>query len=281
MFDPPYVLVSATIWAFSPIYYRVLMGKFDFLSLNLLRMLMSTAVLAVPAVYFGFGAYQGLTYAFLAGPLTLAVGDSLFLLSIREAGASVSAPVVYTYVLMIQFLGLALGQSIPYANFVASGMVVAGVFVLSREQGGKPRAKGVIYALAAALAWTGGQELLQFATTAGGNIYAVSFVRNGAAALALGAAFLLTRKQRRWPGGLSLRQYAWVAVVILGDLVVGSLIFVYSISTIGVAITVILTSVSPFLTQVGSRALGKESPTTQDYLGGLLIVAAVVLAVAF
>ena len=279
MLYPPYALLSAAIWAFSPIYYRILMEKFDFLSLNLLRMLMSVAVLSVPAVYFGFGVGQGLTYAFLAGPLTLALGDSLFLLSIREAGASVSAPVAYTYVLMIQLLGVALGQSIPYANFAASAMVVAGVFVLSRGQGGKPRAKGVLYALAAALAWTGGQELIQFATSAGGSIYAVTFVRNGAAALALGAAFLLTRKDRGWPGGLPLRQYAWAAVVILGDLVVGSLIFVYSISTIGVAITVILTSISPLLTQVGSRALGKESPTGQDFIGGFLIVMAVVLAV--
>jgi drug/metabolite transporter, DME family len=281
LFNPAYALLAATIWAFSPIYYRVFMEKFDFLSLNLLRMLMSASVLAVPVAYFGFGAGQGLTYAFLAGPLTLALGDSMFLLSIRETGASVSAPVVYTYVLMVQLVGVFLGQAIPYANFVAAAMVVAGVFLLSRGQGGAPRTKGIVLALGAGLAWTGGQELLQLATNAGGSIYAVTFVRNGAAGLARGAAFLLTRKNRRWPTGLPLRQYAWMAVIILSDLVVGSLVFVYSISTIGVAITVILTSVSPLLTQVASKALGKESPSPQDFIGGILVVAAVVLAVAF
>jgi drug/metabolite transporter, DME family len=57
-------------------------------------------------------------------------------------------------------------------------------------------------------------------------------------------------------------------------------LFVYSVSTIGVALTVILTSVSPLLTQIFARALGKESPSPRDFVGGILIVAALVLAVS-
>ena len=71
-----------------------------------------------------------------------------------------------------------------------------------------------------------------------------------------------------------------ILTIISSDLVVGSLLFVYSISVIGVALSVILTSLSPLLTQVFARALGKESPSTKDFLGGILIVSALVLAVA-
>ncbi len=279
MVNPGFALVAAVIWAFSPIYYRGFLEKFDFLSFNFLRTATASAVLAVPALMF-WGS-SGLGFAVVSGVVTLACGDSLFLLSIRETGASVAAPVVYTYVLMVQVAGLALGQVVPYSNIVAAAMVVAGVYILSRGGDGRPRAKGIALAVGAGLIWTIGQELIQASTNAGGDVLAVTFARNSAAAVALGCAVLLTGRLSRWPRGVGVGQYAVIAFFIVSDLVVGSLLFVYSISTIGVAITVILTSLSPLLTQVFARALGKESPSTMDFAGGVLIVAALVLAVAF
>jgi DME family drug/metabolite transporter len=274
---PVYALVAALIWAFSPIYYRGFLSKFDIVSFNLLRTSAASLTLVVPAILYWHSA--GLGYAFVSGAITLACGDSFFLFSVRETGASVAAPVVYVYVLMVQLAGVALGQAIPYTNFVAAAMVVAGIFVLSRGGDGKPRGKGIGYAVAAGVFWTVGQELIQLATNAGGDIVSVTFARNAAAALALGAVFLVTRKQRTWPAGLSMRNYGFMLFFIISDLVVGSALFVYSISTAGVALTVILTSLSPLLTQIFAKALGKESPSTMDYLGGVLIVAAVILAV--
>jgi drug/metabolite transporter, DME family len=280
LFNPFPALAAALIWAFSPIYYRGFLGRFELLNLNFLRTGLSAAVLLVPALVFGSGFGAGIGYALLSGLVTLGMGDTMFLLAIRETGASVAAPVVYTYVLMVQFVGVALGQVIPYANIAAALMVVAGVFILSRGGEGKPRAKGVAFALTGALLWTAGQEMIQLATNAGGDVLTVTFVRNAAAATALGIALLLTGKARKWPRGLSSREIGFVAIIIVSDLVLGSLLFVYSISTIGVALTVIVTSLSPFITQVSSRALGKESPSAKDYAGGALIVAALVIAVA-
>jgi drug/metabolite transporter, DME family len=277
--SPAYALICALIWAFSPIYYRGFLKRFDALSFNLLRTSSASIVLAAPALY--YGSLAGIGFAALGGFVTLACGDSLFLLSIRETGASVAAPVVYTYVLMIQLVGVALGQVIPYANTIAAVMVVAGVYILSRGGEGNPRVKGIGFAVAAGILWTIGQELIQLSTNAGGNIVDVTFVRNASAAVALAAAFLLTRKNRTWPVGLEVKDYAFMLVFILSDLVVGSTLFVYSISTIGVALTVILTSLSPLLTQVFAKALGKESPSPKDFVGGVLIVAALVLAVAY
>ena len=216
----------------------------------------------------------------MSGVTTLACGDSLFLLSIRETGASVAAPVVYTYVLMVQLVGVAIGQTVPYANFAAALMVVAGVYILSRGREGKPRSKGILFALSAGGLWTVGQEFVQAATNAGGALASVTFTRDFAAAIALGAVFVVTRRYRSWPAGIGAKAYAVILAIIISDLVFGSLLFVYSISIIGVALTVILTSLSPLLTQVFAKALGKESPTPKDYLGGVLIVSALVLAVA-
>jgi len=281
LFNPAFALLAALIWAFSPIYYRGFLGRFDFLNFNFLRTSMAASVLLLPALLVGQSLGAWLNYAVLSGMVTLGAGDSMFLLSIREMGASIATPVVYVYVLMIQFAGIALGQVVPGTNIVAAVMVVAGVFILSRGGDGRPRTKGIALALAAAAVWTAGQELIQLSTNAGGGFVTVTFVRNGAAAVALGGALLATGRRGRWPSGVTRKQFGIIAFFILSDLVVGSMLFVYSISTIGVALTVILTSLSPLLTQVFSRGLGKEAPSGQDFVGGALIVAALIIAVAF
>jgi len=277
--SPVYAFAVAAIWAVSPIYYRIFLAKFDFLSFNFLRTASASAVLAIPAIY--YWSFAGLGYAVPSGVFTLALGDSLFLLSLREIGASVATPVAYTYVLMIQLVGSLFGQTVPYANFLAAVMVVGGVYILSKGGEEKPRPRGVGFAIAAGVLWTVGQELVQTSINAGGNFVVVTFASRAAAAVALGIVFALTRKERKWPSGLRPQDYAFMLMLIISDLALGSTLFVYSISIIGVALTVILTSLSPLLTQIFAKALGKESPSPKDFLGGALIVAALVLAVAF
>jgi len=276
--SPAFALCAAGIWAIAPIYYRDFLSKFDFLDFNLLRTSSGAAALAVPALLF-WGS-DGLGFAALSGVIALACGDSFFLLSLREVGASVATPVVYTYVLMIQFVGAAVGQSIPAANFASAAMVIAGVYLLSKGGRGSLRPKGIAFAICAGLVWTAGQEFVQASTNAGGSFLAVAFTRDLSAALALGLAVLVTRKTRTWPSGLSLKAYGSICAFTVSDLAIGSSLFVYSVGAVGVALTVILTSLSPLLTQVLAKALGKETPAPRDFAGGLLIVAALVLAVS-
>ena len=276
--NPAYALGAALIWAITSIYYRGFLSKLSFLNFNLLRTSSAAAALAMPVIYLWDS--NGLGFAALSGVITLACGDSFFLLSLREVGASVASPVAYTYVLMIQFLGAAVGQVIPFANFAAAAMVVVGVYLLSKGGSEKRRPEGMAFAICAAIVWTIGQELVQTSTNAGGNFVVIGFTRDSGAALELLVAVLLTRKVRPWPSGLPLRQYGMMCAFTISDLAIGSSLFVYSVSSVGVALTVILTSLSPLLTQVIAKALGKESPSPRDFAGGVVIVAALVLAVA-
>jgi DME family drug/metabolite transporter len=278
LLNPVYALVPAFIWAFSPIYYRIFMKRFDFLNLNLIRTSTAALVLLLPALYLGIG--PGFYYALAGGAITLAFGDTLFLLSVREMGASIATPVVYTYVLFVQLAAPAVGEVVPLANVLAAVLVVSGVYMLSRDKVGKPRAKGVVLALAAGLIWTAGQELIKVATNAGGSVVSITFGRDAAAAVGLGLVVLAAGRTKRWPEGVTVKELGFIVFIAATDLVVGSLFFVYSVSLVGVALTVIVTSLSPLLTQVFSKALGKESPTRTEYLGGVVIVAALVLAVA-
>ncbi|MDA4128549.1 MAG: DMT family transporter [Thaumarchaeota archaeon] len=271
-------LVPAVIWALSAIYYRVFQRNVDFLTLNFMRASLASLTLLLPAFYFGLG--QGLGFAVVSGVITLAVGDSLFFLAIREIGASIAAPVTYTYVLFVQFTASSVGESIPFANFVSAGLILVGVLILSRTGGGTPRLRGIAIALGGSVAWTVGNELIKVAANAGGSTFGVAFVRDTSAALALASVVLLRSARGGWPRPhLKPREIVAIAIVSIGDLALGSTLYVYSISTAGIALTVILTSISPFLTQVFAKLLGKESPTNKDVFGGLLIVAALIIAV--
>jgi drug/metabolite transporter, DME family len=270
-------LIAAVIWAISSVYYRVFQVKLGFLQLNLLRTSFTAAVLLVPAMY--LGGFQGSGFAVLSGIVSLALGDSLFLVAIRKIGASIAAPIVYTYVLLVQFSAQLASETVPLGNFLSAGLVMLGVLILTGSSPGPTRARGIGFALAASLAYTGGNLLLKLSTNTGGSFVTIGFVRVGSAALALAVVVLLTgRSPIRFPEGFKKRDLTAVIVVGVSDLALGSTLLVYSISTVGVALTVILASVSPLLTQVFSKALGKETPTNRDVLGGLIILAAVVMA---
>ena len=270
-------LIAALIWAFRPIYYRVYLKKFEMLTLNFIRTSLSASVLLLPALYFGF--QQGAVFAVLSGVVTLAVGDSLFLISIREVGASVATPVTYTYVLLIQLTAFSVGESVVLANIVSAALIILGVFLLSRGGGGQaPRIKGIVIALGASLIWTVGQDLLKLSSSAGLQFVPLAFLRDGSAAIALGLTLLVGGHPLSFRKKVTRREGGYLALVSISDLALGSAIYVYSVSTTGLALTVILTSVSPFLTQVFSKLLGKETPTNRDILAGSLIVLALLIA---
>ncbi len=278
MVNPIFALIPAIIWALSPIYYRVYLGKFDLLTLNFVRTTVGTAGLLLPALLFGLN--QSVSLAIISGVVTLAVGDSLFLFAIRDAGASIAAPVVYTYVLLIQLTASYVGESTQFTNVISALLIIFGIFLLSRGGQGKPKGRGIAVALVASVVWTVGQELIKVATNAGGNFFSVAFARDGSAAIALGVVLLLRGGASKWKARATRKDLLYLSLVGVTDLAVGSALFIYSISVIGIAITVILTSVSPFLTQIFSKVLGKETPSNLDFAGGALIVLAIVLALA-
>jgi DME family drug/metabolite transporter len=277
--NPVPALIAALIWAFSPIYYGVYLKKFEMLTLNFIRTSLGAGVLLLPALYFGF--QEGAVFAVLSGVITLAVGDSLFLISIRQVGASVATPVVYTYVLLIQLTAFSVGESVVVTNIVSATLIIVGVLLLSRGGGvGKaPRIRGIIIALGASVIWTVGQDLLKVASSAGLQFVSLAFVRDGSAAIALGITLLVAgRPLSSFRKKVTPREGGILALVSISDLALGSAIYIYSVSTTGLALTVILTSLSPFLTQVFSKLLGKETPSNRDILAGLLIVVALVIA---
>jgi len=263
----------------SAVYYRNLQPKIGFLWLNLMRTSIASIILLVPAIY--FGAFGGVEFAVLSGILNLAVGDSLFLIALRKVGTSIAAPVVYTYVLFVQLFGSVAGEATPLSNLLSSALVIWAVVILSRGKDGSARASGIGFALGASVAYASGNLLVKLSSIAGGNFLSVAFVRCASAAIALGIVTLVSRSGMEPVfGTFRGKNKSVFTVVTASDLAVGSTLIVYSVSTVGVTQTVILSSIAPLLAQVFSKVVGREAPTMTDFLGGLIIVVAIVVAVA-
>jgi DME family drug/metabolite transporter len=268
-------LTSSVIWAFCPIYYRDYFLRYDTPTINLLRLCYGGLAMLVPFLL--LGSIQGLPYAMVSGVVVLVAGDTFYFYAVKYAGASVAAPVAYTDVLLTQFSATLVGEPLRPTFLVSSCLIIAGIYTLSRGDRTGLRLKGVSMALGASVLWTAGQTVLQVATSGGANPLSLTFMRIGGAVIALGIVFVMRRPKGSVRFGA--RRHAWLAALSVADTAVGTSFFVYSLTLVGLNVTILLTSLSPFLTQVFSKALGKEKPKANDLLAGALIVVALVLTV--
>jgi DME family drug/metabolite transporter len=275
MIDIIPALASATIWAISPIYYRDYLVKNHAIKVNFYRLFYASLGLLLPFIMFGFN--YSIIYGSLSGLLTLAAGDTLYLISIREIGASIAAPVAYTYVLLIQFVAIFLGEPLTINRIVSSMIIILGIYILSDSKG-SARKKGIFIALLAALLWTVGQSSIKLATMGNVNPLSIAFARTTTAMSALGF-YMLINKKNKFNATIDKKHHVLLAIISISDLGLGSALYIYSIGVIGLTITIILTSVSPLLTQIASKILGKESPSIRDIIAGFLIVTALIIAV--
>ncbi|MGB9896141.1 MAG: DMT family transporter [Thermoproteota archaeon] len=271
--NPLPALLAATIWAVSPICYKDYLVRNSPIKINFLRLFYASSFLVLPFLYFGFN--QAIVYGALSGLLSLAIGDTFYLLSIEAAGASVAAPVSYTYVFLIQFVATFFGEPLRFNYVVSSLLIVVGIYLLSDKKNLK-RMKGVLLALLSALFWTIGQAVIKIATTAELNPMSIAFARVSSAMVVIGAYMLIKRSDCNL--AISGKQHLLLAGISILDLGLGSTLYVYSIGVAGLTTTIILTSISPLVTQVVSKAMGKEAPSRRDITASLVIVMALIVA---
>jgi DME family drug/metabolite transporter len=267
-------LASSAIWAFCPIYYRDYFVRYDTPTINLLRLCYGGLAMLVPFLL--IGSVQGLPYAVASGAIVLVAGDTCYFYAVRFAGASIAAPVAYTDVLLTQFSAVFVGEPLRPTFLVSSCLIIVGIYILSWGDRMAPRFKGVAFALLASVLWTLGQTVLKVATVGGSNPLSITFLRIGGAVVVLGAICAIRRPKGSLRFGA--KKHAWLAALSMADTAVGTSLFIYSLSLVGLNMTMLFTSPSPFLTQVFSKALGKEKPRANDLIAGSLIVIALVLA---
>jgi DME family drug/metabolite transporter len=262
-------LAATAIWALVIFLYKRHMESLDAAAVNFSRLMYVTVLLAPAALF--IEPVPGLWAAVVSGVVTLFVGDSLYFYAIHKVGGSVAAPLAYTYIVMAQYFALLLGEEVSQWLILSSLLTVAGVSLLAG--GGDTRLSPLGLAVAAAtLLWSLGMTAVKLAVLGNVNPLAVAYLRAASACAALG--LYLAAKRR-----LKVVKSPLFAATSLMDLGVGSALFAYAVGKIGLALTTILVSASPLITQLYAKATGVENLTPRQMAGAAAIFAAVLTAV--
>lgn len=266
---------ASVLWGLVIFYYKRLMTERGFVDVNVSRLFMALVV-ALPLVILSPSSIpEAKAFAVLSGAVALGLGDSLYFHAIKSAGASVAAPVAYTYVVVSQLVASLMGEAVGPLVAVASLVTFAGASLISTgERSGKRSLLGVATAFAAGLSWVASSALVKKATAEGVAAETVAAFRVLGAFLALWVSDCV-RKRAIYAPKVGPPGFAVLAVA---DLILGAALFAYGIATMGISRTVIVVSLSPVVTLAYSKATGEERVTWHKALGTALIVLGVVLS---
>ncbi|MFP3045196.1 MAG: DMT family transporter [Thermocladium sp.] len=261
---------AAVIWAYASVSYREFVLRLGVLRLNALRMTYSAIALLVPTIILGIN--MGAIYGVLSGVLSLAIGDSLYLRSIRASGVSVAVPASYSYIIMEQFMAIALGEPLKLSYLAAAGLMILGIYLLTRG-GGSGNALGIAYALAAAAAWTLGYAAIRVAGVSGLGPIPIAFTR-----VASALPLLVVASHIDIGDAVKTTWRTVLPIVSALDLGLGSALFAYSTIQAGLAPTVIAMGTVPLLSQLISRMLGREKPRNREYASAAVMLTAIAVS---
>lgn len=267
-------LTTAIIWAWVSIVYSDYMRSIKPLVVNFLRVFYASVILLVPAVILGLN--MGAVWGSLSGLLSLVIGDSLYLMSIKYSGVSVAAPVSYTYIPIAVLLAVLMGESLTIYKVISGLLIVLGVYLLSSSGESKLTIKGILLALGASVAWALGYSLIKVADVSGLNPISLAFIRTLTASVALMAINYGEHNDILKDIRSTVRTRLPLVAVL--DLGVGVALYAYSIDLVGLSLTVIVTGATPLIAQVMVELMGKERLTITKLMGAIIIVTAVILA---
>ncbi len=266
-------LSTAFIWAWASVTYKDFMRNLNPLTVNFLRMLYTAIALAIPAALIGLNT--GVIWGSLSGLLSLAIGDSMYLMSINYTGVSVAAPISYSYIPLSVLMATLLGEPLTMLKVASGLLIMLGVYMLSRERT-RVTLKGVALALGTAVAWALGQTMIKVADVNGLNPVSIAFVRVATA----GVILLLINHVMRNNLATAIKETVRtrLPLVAILDLGLGVALFAYSVNLIGLGLTVIVTGCMPLIAQVMAKFMIGERITLTKLTGAVVIVVAITTA---
>lgn len=257
MFGLAFAVAAAVAFSINaPLAYAATRRGASPTALVAVRNVVAAAVLAPFADFkISQGALLAVVLSSIFGP---GLGDYFYFKAMKNSGVATAVTIGYTYIFTAQLFSAAIeGERIKAGALLGSALAFAGV---ATALGGRPTGRGVLYGVATSLSWGIASALLGAAAREA-TPYTIAAVR----AAVLIPPFLALARGIGRPGLV----YAALSGVV--GLAAGTLTFVNAMAQIGVAPTVITTSLTPLLSQVFDRAINK-SPISPKYIMGALLV---------
>ena len=283
MIGAAYALTAALCWAGSSAILKPLTARIDTLSLNTLRLSVSSLILLAFIALSGRGTelvntpLMSLVYLVISGIIAIAIGDTIFIKSFSYLNVSQAFPIaqcsnpVFTMILAV----LLLGESFTWVTGLGAFFVLLGIYLITSARmrlstnsaPGRNRAKGIILALIAGIAWAIAAVTLKLGAMDMDPLVAASIRISSATVVLL--PLTLSRRKR---GTLQLRRYGSRSLALtltsgIIDYGIGMVLFIIAIQLIGAGKTVVLAATSPLLLLPFSVFILKEKLTRITLIG--------------
>ena len=203
------------------------------------------------------------------------LGDTLFLVAIRDAGVAVGHPVSYTYSLfVVVFAYFLLQEPVNIWTFISAIFIILGVFLLffkAEKSESKHMVKGLIAAILASFSWSISMIILKIIL-----LSVPPILLNPIRLLVLNIIIwmLISVNKMKRSELRSIDKKTLVILSIGGFFAIGlgTLLFLFAMNLIGAAKTTIIASSSPLFSTVFGITILKEKLDKPRVTGIMFII---------
>ncbi|RLG76088.1 MAG: EamA family transporter [Thermoprotei archaeon] len=270
---------AAILWALNPALIKIGAERLDALLFNALRVLASLPLLAGLAVYRRVNMPQNPVvwlYILIATVIGVGIGDLLYIIATKHIGGGRAVTISYTYIFVSQGLAtLTLGEEVTNRLVLGSSIALIGIWLVAKEGDKNGNTlKGCAAALGAALAWGIGSIVNKMALKYI-DALELAFLRMLVLTLILSPVYI--RHLRSLGDRLAL-----IISIVSGVLSfsIALPLFLFAIDVVGVAVTVLVTALTPVLGRVFAHIMAKEAVTVRGISGTLLTAVGIVLGIS-
>ena len=284
-------LLASLSWALAAVFYRKALTRItNPLVTNFLRTPLAIIVLLIISVC--MGSYNLLITSlsqldvalslFIATIVMNIIGDTLYLVSIRNVGVSVAYPVSYSYPILVAILALIFLHEEIYPTLIIGTIIaLTGVWLISQNTSEESEnireysfLSGIIAALGAATSWSIG--IILFRILVGSINTVIVGIIKLLFLLILSSPAVLTNINYI-KNEVNNRILLFALVGGLFGVGVGDWFFYISLYNLGAAIAAALTTSSPLLSLILAFLILHEKITKKRFVGTILIILGVIL----
>jgi uncharacterized membrane protein len=281
-------LGAAISWTVSAIFYTKALKNVRPVSANIVRLVCTCGLLLTFLIL--IGKFTVLTIlplntvllACLSGIVGLGIGDTLYMLSLKNVGVSTAVPISCTYPLFnILWASFLVGEDVTLPVILGAIAISSGIWLLSQSVDSGDRQtqrriliRGVVAALAAAVLWSVSITMINVAVKETPDLdhaLAINTFRIMAIAVSLFAASPLIDRSL----GFRKMQKRTVILLVVGGIValcVGWFFLAYSFIETLESRAVPISSTTPLFSTLVGIVLLREKVTLRSALGSAIIV---------
>lgn len=292
-------LGTAISWTVSAVLYRRALSNTKPLQANIVRLgctslvLMGFVALIGKLSVFSSLPVYSVVLSSLSGLIGLGLGDTLYMVSLKQIGVSRAVPISCTYPLFSLLVALVIQpKTVAFEVIVAAVAIVFGIWLLTREPESSEgmaqagfRIRGGLFALGAAVFWALSIAMINSAVTLPetgtlDSALVLNIIRVLSVAVFLLASTPLTDRKFSF----AKIQRKSLALLTLGGLValgLGWFLLTYSFLYIPEAQAVPISSTTPLFAVVSGMIFLKERITVRNVAGTIIIVLGIFLLFMF